>query len=275
MRSIIITLTLLLSFSLLAQAGKTCQADTIDAKIKQVHLQEKKSKGDIWKTEVLSDPIHRRVYQRSQNPRFRGHWSGFNLGFADFANVKYKLDEESDYMDLERKNSLVMQFNMFQYSMRLNSLNNIGLVTGVGLEYQRLRFEHKNSILRGENGHIAPLTMDHVKKSSLKNLYLTVPLMFEWQFPAKKYQRAYVAAGIMGGLRLHTKTKIVYKNENGDTRRLKHSGNYNMNPVKADAVVRIGYYKLALWGSYTINNMMKSDKAPEVHPFTIGFGVNF
>jgi len=88
MRSIIITLTLLLSFSLLAQAGKTCQADTIDAKIKQVHLQEKKSKGDIWKTEVLSDPIHRRVYQRSQNPRFRGHWSGFNLGFADFANVK-------------------------------------------------------------------------------------------------------------------------------------------------------------------------------------------
>ena len=32
---------------------------------------------------------------------------------------------------------------------------------------------------------------------------------------------------------------------------------------------------LALWGSYTINNMMKSDKAPEVHPFTIGFGVNF
>lgn len=28
-----------------------------------------------------------------------------------------------------------MQFNMFQYSMRLNKLNNIGLVTGLGLEY--------------------------------------------------------------------------------------------------------------------------------------------
>lgn len=275
MRSIIITLTLLLSFPLFTKAGKNCQADTIDTKIKKIYLHEKQSKGDVWKTEVLSDPIHHRIYQRSQNPRFRGHWSGFNLGFADFANVKYKQDEETDYMALQRKNSLVMQFNMFQYSMRLNSLNNIGVVTGLGLEYQRLRFEHKNSILRGEDGHIAPLILEHVKKSSLKNLYLTVPLMFEWQFPARKYQRTYVAAGIMGGVRLHTKTKVVYKNENGDTRRLKHSGNYNINPVKADAVIRIGYSKLALWGSYTLNNMMKSNKAPEVHPFTIGFGVNF
>jgi len=48
-----------------------------------------------------------------------------------------------------------------------------------------------------------------------------------------------------------------------------------MNPVKADAVVRVGYYKLALWGSYTITNMMEKNKAPEIHPYTIGFGVNF
>ena len=119
------------------------------------------------------------------------------------------------------------------------------------------------------------MEVENVKKSSFKNLYLTVPLIFEWQFPAKKYQRAYVAAGVMGGLRLHTKTKIVYKNENGDTRRMKNSGNYSMNPVKADAVVRIGYCKLALWGSYTLTNMMEKSKAPEIHPYTIGFGVNF
>ena len=240
MKSIIITLTLLCSFSFFSQAEKTNQADTI----KNVHLQEKREKGEVWKTQVLSNPLHSRVYQRSQNPRFRGHWSGFNLGFADFSVSNEQLDGAGDYLDLERKNSLVMQFNMFQYSMRLNKLNN-------------------------------PMEVENVKKSSFKNLYLTVPLIFEWQFPAKKYQRAYVAAGVMGGLRLHTKTKVVYKNENGDTRRMKNSGNYSMNPVKADAVVRVGYYKLALWGSYTITNMMEKNKAPEIHPYTIGFGVNF
>ena len=271
MKSIIITLTLLCSFSFFSQAEKTNQADTI----KNVHLQEKREKGKVWKTQVLSDPLHSRVYQRSQNPRFRGHWSGFNLGFADFSVSNEQQDGAGDYLDLERKNSLVMQFNMFQYSMRLNKLNNIGLVTGLGLEYQRFRFANKNSIKRGDGGQIYPMEVENVKKSSFKNLYLTVPLIFEWQFPAKKYQRAYVAAGVMAGLRLHTKTTVVYKNENGDNRRMKNSGNYSMNPVKADAVVRVGYYKLALWGSYTITNMMEKNKAPEIHPYTIGFGVNF
>lgn len=65
-----------------------------------------------------------------------------------------------------------MQFNMFQYSMRLNKLNNIGLVTGLGLEYQRFRFANKNSIERGEGGQIYPMEVENVKKSSFKNLYL-------------------------------------------------------------------------------------------------------
>ena len=64
MKSIIITLTLLCSFFFFSQAEKKNPTDTI----KNVHLREK---GEAWKTQVLSDPLHSRVYQRSQNPRFR------------------------------------------------------------------------------------------------------------------------------------------------------------------------------------------------------------
>lgn len=275
MKSIIIPLVLLLSFPALARDHETNPADTLVSKITEIHFGEQRVTEQVYKTQVLSDPMHRHIYQRSRNPRFRGHWSGYNLGFADFANPKYNEDADSEYMELERVNSLVMQFNMFQYSMRLNKRNNLGLVTGLGLEYQRLRFEHKNTIRKGENGDIRPLDMADVKKSSLKNLFLTVPFLFEWQFPAEKYKRAYIGAGIVGGVRLHTKTKVVYKNENGDKRRLKKSGDYNMNPFKADVVVRVGYDRIALWSSYTLNRMMKADKAPELHPYVIGFGINF
>lgn len=270
-------LSLLLSFSCLAfaQENKTYQADSLNKQIKEIHVYDKRSKGEVRMTEILSDPLHRGVYQRSETPRFRGHWSGFNFGFVNFANTNYARYNDNEFMDLEWKNSFVMQFNVFQYSMRLNRLNNMGLVTGLGLEYQRLRFRQKNSIVRGENGIILPLTLDHVKKSSLKNLYLTLPLIFEWQFPSKKYQRAYIATGFIGGLRLHTKTKTVYKNENGDSRRLKSAGDFSMNPVKVDAIVRVGYSKLALWGTYTLNRMLKVDKGPELHPYAIGLGINF
>lgn len=274
MKSMIISLALLLTIPAMARNNGTGANDTLGRKIKEIHLRDREERSSVKKTEVLSDPLHRAVYQRSQNPRFRGHWSGFNLGFLNFGDYPI-VPGGYPFMDLQQKNSLVMQFNMFQYSMRLNKLNNFGLVTGLGLEYQRLRFKHDNSIQRGKNGTIHSLEIDNVKKSSLKNLYLTVPLICEWQFPAKQFRRAYVGAGIMGGLRLHTKTKVVYKNEDGKTRRYKKAGNYSMTPVKADVVVRVGYDKIALWGSYTLTNMMKSDKAPELNAYTIGFGVNF
>lgn len=95
MKSIITILALLCSFSFCAQAEKQTQADTVNTKIKNVHLREKQNKGEVWKTQVLGDPMHRRVYQRSQNPRFRGHWSGFNLGFADFS-ISDKLSDGAE-----------------------------------------------------------------------------------------------------------------------------------------------------------------------------------
>lgn len=41
-------------------------------------------------------------------------------------------------------NSFVMQFNVFQQSINLVPRNNFGIVVGLGLEYQRLRFDNKN-----------------------------------------------------------------------------------------------------------------------------------
>ena len=44
---------------------------------------------------------------------------------------------------------------------------------------------------------------------------------------------------------------------------------------KADLVGRVGYKRLSLWGSYTLTNMFKSDKGPELHAYTVGIGVTF
>ena len=180
-------------------------------------------------------------------------------------------------MELDKGNSWVMQFNLIQKGIRLNPSNTIGLVTGLGLEYQRFRFKHKNTIVKDEHGviHSDPLTDLHVKKSSFKNLYLTVPLLLEAQFPGKSKTKAFVSGGFMGGLRLHTKTKVAYKKDDGKNRRLKDSGNFSTVPVKVDATLRAGYGHVAVWGSYSLNRMFKTNKGPEVHPYGIGLGITF
>lgn len=213
--------------------------------------------------------------------RFSGHWCGVNFGFVNFANVDYSdyAPSEDGFMDLDYVNSFVMQLNIFQQSINLVPRNNFGLVIGLGLEYQRLRFDNKHrSIALNEDKKVVPWEIDpewNVKKNSFKTLYLTIPLLMEVQFPALRSQQIYISAGVMGGVRLHSKTKIVYNNQNGNKKKDKVSDDFSMIPVKADAIARIGYRGLNVWGSYTLTRMFKSGKGPELHPYSIGLGITF
>lgn len=211
---------------------------------------------------------------------FNGHWSGFNFGFVNLANTDYSNYPAAagEFMELDWANSFVMQFNLYEQSINLVPRNNFGIVLGLGLEYQRFCFENRHqSITTTENGEIEPIFHNdlNIKRNSFKTLYLTIPVLFEQQFPARWKKRFYVSAGVIGGIRMHSKTKIVYNNEEGDKKKLKHSGSFSMVPFKADLSARIGYRGVSIWGSYTLTNTFKSDKGPELHPYAIGMGLNF
>lgn len=236
--------------------------------------------GNDTEIEILGN--HKYKNKKNKGYRnFSGHWCGFNFGFVNFTNTDYSdySASEQDFMELDYANSFVMQFNILEQSINLVPRNNFGLIVGLGLEYQRLRFENKHqSICLDENNRIMPYTLNpdwKVKRNSFKTLYLTVPVLVEVQFPARLRKKVYISAGFMGGIRLHSKTKIVYKNLDGNKKKDKNSDNFNMIPVKADVVARIGYHNLNIWGSYTLTNMFKSNKGPELHPYSLGIGVTF
>lgn len=228
--------------------------------------------------------IGKNAYKRgNRNPMgryipFKGHWSGFNYGFVNFAN----LPKEWDNLELDWTHSFAMQFNPLKHSINLASHNNFGLVTGLGLEYQRLRFNNDNISIVKSNGKldvVYPLdenpNIHRIKRSTFKNLYLTIPLLMEVQFPKRNTKRMYLSGGIMGGLRIHSKTKIVYTDNDGDTHKKKDKGDFNMVPFKADVIGRIGYRGINVWGSYTLTNMFKSNSAPDLHLYTVGLGATF
>lgn len=213
---------------------------------------------------------------------FKGHWKGFHFGFMNFAN----LPDGWEDMELDMGSSFSMQFNFANYSVNLNSRGNIGLVTGLGIEYQRFRFSDENITLIKEEGNTIPVhvqdiytedNIDHVQRSSFKNLYLTIPFIFEVQFPAAKAakKRIYASAGFMGGVRMHSKTKIVYRDSDDDKRKEKMKGNFHVVPFKVDVTGRIGYRNINIWGSYTLTNLFKSNTMPDLKVYTLGFGLLF
>lgn len=226
-----------------------------------------------------------RRYKKSQNRRdynyFRGHLCGVHFGFVNLAHTDYSMyaPETEGFMDLDYANSFVMQFNFCEQSINFSSRNNFGMVLGLGLEYQRLRFDKKHvSITLGENNQVIPHILDPdwmIKKNSFKILYLSVPVMFELQMPARRRQRFYIAAGAMGGVRLLSRTKIIYRNPEGEKKRSRNTDNYSLMPIKADLVARVGYHFWNVWASYTVTEMFRNKKGPELHPYSIGLGFTF
>lgn len=203
--------------------------------------------------------------------RFKGHWTGFYYGFVNASGTP-------DFMDLDWAGSFNMQFNFVKHSINLSPRNNMGLVVGLGFDYQRMKFADKNLTVTTEQGHLVPLSLDalginNVKRSTFKTLYLSIPLLYEVQFPARYRKNLYVSAGFVGGIRMHSKTKVVYRDHGKQKRKEKDS--FNMIPFKADVTGRIGYRGISVWGSYTLTNMFKGGHGPEIHPYTVGLGFTF
>lgn len=224
--------------------------------------------GTTYEIEMFDD-------NQNDNSRFTGHWRGFYFGFVNFGNTDYSEYGGDRFLTLDWANSFTMQFNLSQFSLPVNL--NFGFVTGLGLEYQRLRFDRNITLHKDEMGQLQPLPLselgiDRPKRSTFKILYLTLPILMEYQYRLKNKNIFYVSTGFIGGLRLHSKTKIVYKSDKGNKRIRKDSGSYGMAPVKVDYVLRMGFRGISLWGGYTLTHLFNTSTAPGVHPYSIGFG---
>ena len=184
-------------------------------------------------------PLAFRVFpdRESRPNKFRGHWNGFYFGFVNFGKTNYSKYGGDDFMELDWASSFTMHFNFAKFSFGLSPRQRFGIFTGFGLDYSRLCFDGDITVRRkkGEMLHavaLSDLGIEEVKRSTFKALYLTIPLMLEKQIPAPHWKRFYVSTGFIGGIRLHSKTKVVYTSEKGNKRKLKENGSYGMFLLK-------------------------------------------
>lgn len=208
-----------------------------------------------------------------KRPRFDGHWAGFNLGINGYLTPDYKLEvpSEYDFLDLRYEKSINVHINIFEQNFNLIS-NKIGLVTGLGIEWNNYRFSNQvkldhtsDKIARVE----MPVNDKEYTKSKLNVRYLNVPLILEFQTnPKSNVNSFHIGAGIVGGVRIGSHSKNVY--ENGKRQKEKVRDDFHLNPLKADATVRIGWGKLNLYGNYSLLTLFREDKGPELYPFSVG-----
>ena len=108
--------------------------------------------------------------------RFKGHWKGYYIGFMNLVNLPDGMED----LEVKRGGSFNMQFNFANYSINLNKRGNFGLQTGLGLEYQRLRFDNPGVTLAKIDGKVVPASTAFTPPSALKTaVTLSKPQFFK------------------------------------------------------------------------------------------------
>lgn len=232
--------------------------------------------GDSTKVAVgnhslVVDDDGRVKWKRSKKHKFKGHWAGFDLGVNGYVDKDFNIDvpDEYSYLDLKYEKSIDVNINFFEQNINLIN-NKFGLVTGLGLRWNNYRFAN-NVILSPDSAGIYGYydnTRDW-KKSKLVVNYLTLPLFFEYQTNRfSKKNSFHIAAGVIAGWRYATHTKQLYF-DNG-RQKPKQRDDFHLRPFRYDATVRIGWGVINLYATYSMNELFKEGRGPELYPFAVG-----
>lgn len=209
---------------------------------------------------------------------FKGSWSGFSMGLSNFMDKDFSLSRvaSEEYMDLNTGKSWNMNLNFAQYSINFIG-NKFGLVTGLGLEWNYYRFDNDNSILEAADGQIGERVLDanwNVEKSKLSTTYATLPLLLEVHSSSNQNKGVVFAAGGIGGLKLGSNTKIIYK-EDGNKNKDKTKDDFNLAPFRYGVHARLGVGDWVIYGTYYFTSIFEKDKGPELYPISVGFALSF
>jgi len=249
-------------------------------------------------------------FETVKKPRFNGHWGGVEMGINGYLTDKFNTNwgKEYDYLNLRYEKSWFVNLNIWEQNIAFNKKKTIGMMTGVGMSWNNYRFSN-STYLSTENNEIEGYYMvskayydpdsvysnqDVVRKSKLTNMYITVPVLFEFQTDnPSRYKRFHFTLGGVFGFRVITHTKVYFNIPNEEYKLedpvtgdylpvslrtpnvpkrniVKEHQSFFQPPVKFDARVSIGYGWLNLFATYSINSMFQEGRGPKLHPWTIG-----
>ena len=110
--------------------------------------------------------------------------------FRESDNKMYPTNVADDFMAIDNNKSREFNLNMFTMSIGLQKNKNcVGIVSGIGINYNNYFFDRDITIEKDEtHAVISPIDLKtngykNIDKTKLTSLYLTVPLLLEFQIP--------------------------------------------------------------------------------------------
>jgi len=210
-----------------------------------------------------------------EKEKFEAHWAGLDMGFGVMMNSSMSTGfEDYPYWENDPARSMVWNLNLLEHKFGI-AREYFGLTTGLGFSFTQLAFRD-NYVLFNDNDTLVAVidSVNDYSKNKLRATYLTVPLLLEFCTNADDDKSFYLAAGVVGGVRINSKVKRKGEFEGKEFEQIE-KGVYGLNSFKLDGTVRLGYGSWGAFASYSLLPLFDTDKTTEVYPLTFGLSLNF
>jgi len=214
------------------------------------------------------------LYEDSPARSFDGHLGGIELGYNSFSTGRWLSNETPLEGYLDQNTTKSTNFNIVSPPVSLGFTRHFGLVTALGVNFNNYRFDGNNSVGVDGEGIITPLypTEDiRYEKSKLATVYGILPVILELQIPVSHGSTINLGAGVIGGVKLGSHTKVVYYNDG--KQKDKNHDDFNLNVLRYGVTARAGYEMVQVYGTCWLSPMFEKGKGPELYPFEIGLAL--
>jgi hypothetical protein len=211
---------------------------------------------------------------RKSSWRQMTNWAGIDIGVNGYVtpDFDFEVEEGDEFMALNWGNSRTFSVNPVEWKIKLFQ-DYIGITTGLGIEWNNYRLRNLNYRLEFNADSTYGVWEEDkgVNKSKFRLTYINAPLLLEFNTSPYRSKSFHIAAGVIVGWRINTMYKQRYRNDGKHKDRT--FGSHNMQPFRFNAAVRVGYGRVNLFATYSLNQMFREGAGPELHMVSVGITV--
>lgn len=258
------------SFTMYAQEEmETKNEDTTRIRLKHTEILIIENRGSSASSDTVTfEPVELR--------KNKAHWAGVDFGFNIITNQQINYDPHLDpYSPNDVASSQVWNLNLLEHKFKIVK-EYFGLTTGFGFNFTQVGIRGNKVLEKSdiEGLYIANVdTVINYQKNKLRATYITVPVLLEFNTNKNNNKGFYLATGIVGGYRIGASYKRVYEVD-GDKRKSKQKGGYNLNPFKLDLTARLGYGDFGAFVTYGLTPLLENG-SNSLHSLSAGITLNF
>jgi hypothetical protein len=198
-------------------------------------------------------------------------WAMMDIGINTFLqDGSFQLDgDAAPFNDLRYGRTWNLDMHLFRQRISLVQ-RKFNLEYGLTFSWHNYAFQNDVLITPAADEFAFETSDVGLRKSKMSATYLTVPLLLNLETnPDKKSNSFRLSAGMYGGVRIASRTKV--KTE--DKLKLKQRDDFNLNAFRYGPMVRIGYGWFNVYAQYALSDLFADNQGPELTPVTFGISI--